>query len=385
MDFQKITKFIRGIYETNEKIPLHSPTFNYEEKNYVVKTIESSFVSSVGSYVDQFEQDLQKYTKCGSAVVTVNGTSALTTALIVAGIKQNDLVITQPLTFVATCNALFHIGARPIFVDVSKNNLGLSATAVRNYLESFAYIKDSKCCHRKTNQQIKALMPMHTFGHPAEMDELSDICDEWNLTLIEDAAESLGSYYKGRHTGTIGTFGALSFNGNKIITTGGGGAVLCKTEALGKKAKHISTTAKVDHAYEFLHDEIGYNFRMPNINAALGCAQIKKIDTFIQNKRSLAIHYEDFFRNSEFKFVKEPEYAKSNYWLNAVICPTVESKNEILKGCNSKGIMVRPAWRLMHKLDMFKNELKGELPNSEYFENLLINLPSTPTIKAGLK
>jgi aminotransferase in exopolysaccharide biosynthesis len=377
----KLISFVRDTYQTNEFIPLHEPTFTGNEKAYVVDTIDSTFVSSVGKYVDDFEKHIEGYTGSAKAVATVNGTAALHTALYMAGVKSGDLVITQALTFVATCNALFHMGAEPIFVDVSKASLGLCPKATAEYLDANAKLNaDGECIHKKTGQRVKAVIPMHTFGHPVELDELLTVCLKWNVVLVEDAAESLGSFYKGKHTGTIGDFSALSFNGNKIITTGGGGMVLCKNLDEGLHTRHITTTAKVPHPYEFYHDEPGFNYRLPNLNAALGCAQMEVLPDFLKRKRVLAEQYQTLFSGSDFQFVTEPDYAQSNYWLNAIICPDAESRNLLLKETNEQGVMTRPIWQLMHRLPMFKSALKGDLKVSECVEATLINLPSSPSI-----
>ena len=373
-----IVEFVRDTYKTDEFIPLHAPTFDGNEKAYVMETIESTFVSSVGKFVDDFERKIEAYTGTAKAVATVNGTAALHAALYMADVQRGDLVVTQALTFVATCNALYHMGAEPIFLDVSPVSLGLCPKAVDAFLEENAEVTDAGCIHKKTGRRIKAVIPMHTFGHPVELDELVAVCLKWNITLVEDAAESLGSFYKGKHTGTIGDFGAVSFNGNKIITTGGGGMVLCKTQELGARTKHVTTTAKVPHPYEFFHDEPGFNYRMPNLNAALGCAQMEVIEQYLKQKRVLAEGYNDFFKGSDIKFVTEPEYAQSNYWLNAIICPDKESREEVLKGTNGSGVMTRPIWQLMHRLPMFENAIRGDLTYSEFIEAHLINLPSTP-------
>ncbi|WP_413522592.1 LegC family aminotransferase [Photobacterium phosphoreum] len=376
----KLITYIRELYQTNDFIPLHAPTFGGNELAYVSETITSTFVSSVGKFVDNFEQKITDYTHTEKAVATVNGTAALHTALYMSDVRRGDLVITQALTFVATCNALYHIGAEPIFVDVSPVSLGLCPKAVEEYLIENSVIRENACFHKKTGQRIKAAIPMHTFGHPVELDELVKVCDKWHLTLIEDAAESLGSFYKGKHTGTIGRFGAVSFNGNKIVTTGGGGIVLCKSLEDGLHTKHITTTAKVPHPYEFFHDEPGFNFRMPNLNAALGCAQMESLPMFLQQKRRIAELYQNFFSDSDYQFVTEPEYAQSNYWLNAVICPDVKSRDTLLDKTNKSGVMTRPIWKLMHRLPAFKNAMRGNLSYSEFIEAHLVNLPSTPVI-----
>lgn len=380
MKSDSIIEFVRDTYHTDEFIPLHAPIFQGNEKKYVLDTLESTFVSSVGKFVDEFEHKMEAYTGTAKAVATMNGTAALSAALYLAGVKRNDLVITQALTFVATCNALYHLGAEAVFVDVSRVNLGLCPKAMDNWLSENAELSEQGCVHKKTRQVIRAVVPMHTFGHPIELDELIVVCRKWHIALIEDAAESLGSFYKGKHTGTLGDYGALSFNGNKIITTGGGGMILCNTREAGVRAKHITTTAKVPHPYEFYHDEPGFNYRMPNLNAALGCGQMEKLSTFLKQKRALAERYEAFFAGSEFNFVKEPEYAQSNYWLNAIICENIDSRNELLTQLNEAKVMVRPIWQLMHRLPMFANSMRDDLHNSEYIEARLINLPSSPTV-----
>ncbi|MEM6160905.1 LegC family aminotransferase [Erwinia sp. P6884] len=377
----QLVKFVREIYSTNEFIPLHAPTFNGHEKEYVLETIESTFVSSVGKFVDRFEDEIKSYTGTVKAVATVNGTAALHTALYMAGVRAGDIVITQALTFVATCNALFHIGAEPVFVDVSKVSLGLCPQALALWLENNAMVDDHGVCRERSNGKIiRAVVPMHTFGHPVELDEINAVCNKWHITLVEDAAESLGSWYKGKHTGTLSRFAALSFNGNKVITTGGGGMVLCATEEDGKRTKHVTTTAKVPHPFEFFHDEPGFNFRMPNLNAALGCAQMESLPAFLRQKRAIASLYCDFFSGSDFQFVTEPAYAHSNYWLNAIICPDVQTRDNLLKETNEQGVMTRPIWKLMHRLPMFAQARRGDLSNSEWIEAHLINLPSTPVM-----
>ncbi len=384
MEAALFTQFIRDLYQTKDFIPLHAPRFDGNEKKYVQETIDSTFVSSVGKFVDDFERKIESYTGAAKAVATVNGTAALHASLYMAGVKTGDLVITQALTFVATCNALYHMGAEPIFVDVSPISLGLCPKAVDAYLMEHAELRESGCFHKKTGQRIKAVVPMHTFGHPVELDELVVICKKWNLMLVEDAAESLGSFYKGKHTGTIGEFGAVSFNGNKIITTGGGGMVLCRSEEDGTHTKYVTTTAKVPHPYEFYHDEPGFNYRMPNLNAALGCAQMEVLKDYLDKKRQLAEQYQSFFGGSDFKFVTEPEYATSNYWLNAVICPDKEAREDLLKATNDSGVMTRPVWQLMNRLPMFEKALRGDLNHSEFFEERLVNLPSSVS-KGSLK
>ncbi|EOH0514896.1 LegC family aminotransferase [Vibrio fluvialis] len=378
MKAPRLVEFVRDQYQTQEFIPLHAPTFAGNEKAYVTETIDSTFVSSVGKFVDEFERKMEAFTGSARAVATVNGTAALHAALYMAGVERGDLVITQALTFVATCNALYHMGAEPIFVDVSPVSLGLCPKAVNAFLEEHAQVTEAGCIHKQTGRRIKAVVPMHTFGHPVELHELIAVCSKWNITLVEDAAESLGSFYKGKHTGTLGEFGAVSFNGNKIITTGGGGMVLCGTEEAGRRTKHVTTTAKVPHPYEFFHDEPGFNYRMPNLNAALGCAQMEVLERYLAQKRQLAQQYQAFFAGSDVTFVVEPEYAQSNYWLNAIICADTQQRNELLEQTNAAGVMTRPIWQLMHRLPMFEQALRGDLTHSEFIEAHLINLPSTP-------
>ncbi|WP_406821260.1 LegC family aminotransferase [Pseudomonas sp. KnCO4] len=375
--FDALIDFIRGQYRTNEFIPLHAPVFQGNEKQYVLETVDSTFVSSVGAFVDRFERDMAAYTGSPRAVATVNGTAALHISLLLAGVRPGDLVVTQPLTFVATCNAIAYCNAEPVFVDVDRHTLGLSPTALEEWLEENAYLDPEGTCRTKSGGRVlRACLPMHTFGHPVALDELMDVCGRWNLALVEDAAESLGSLYKGRHTGTFGCVGTLSFNGNKIITTGGGGMILAG-EALGIRAKHITTTAKQPHAYEYVHDEVGYNYRLPNLNAALGCAQLESLETFIASKRALAESYEAFFKGYSAQFVREPEGCRSNYWLNAIICENLAQRDALLQSSNQAGVMTRPIWKLMTHLPAFANALRGGLHNALWLEERVVNLPSS--------
>lgn len=378
MDTSKFNQFVRDIYRTNNFIPLHEPRFFGNEKKYVLDTIDSTFVSSVGAYVNDFEARVQQFTCCAKAIATVNGTAALHIALLLAGVKRDDIVITQALTFVATCNALSYIGAEPLFIDVSLKTLGLCPKALDAYLQDNAFIDDQGVCkHKVTNKSISAIVPMHTFGHPVEIDELQQVVSKWNIALVEDAAESLGSYYKGKHTGTFGLVSALSFNGNKVITTGGGGMILCQDEELGIRAKHITTTAKIPHPYEFYHDENGFNYRLPNLNAALGCAQMEGLEGFLAKKRDLAQQYQDFFKDSDISFVVEPEDCRSNYWLNAIVCKDKAQRDLILDETNSNKVMTRPIWTLMTRLPMYQTALQGDLTNSLWLEERVVNIPSS--------
>ena len=383
MDIAKFNQFVRDIYDTDQFIPLHEPRFIGNEKKYVLDTIESTFVSSVGAFVTDFEEKIQTFTGSKRAVATVNGTAALHVALLMAGVQREDIVITQALTFVATCNALSYIGAEPLFIDVSLKTLGLCPKALDEYLEEHAFIDDLGVCrHKNCNKRISAVVPMHTFGHPVELDELLAVSKKWHLILVEDAAESLGSYYKNQHTGTLGLVSALSFNGNKVITTGGGGMVLCQEEALGAKTKHITTTAKIPHPYEFYHDENGFNYRMPNLNAAVGCAQMENLTDFLEKKRQLARQYQEFFKDADTTFVIEPENCRSNYWLNAIICADKTHRDNVLEGTNKGQVMTRPIWTLMTKLPMYKNALQDHLSNSKWLEERVVNIPSSVQLEA---
>lgn len=375
--FDKIVDFIKHIYNTQIFIPLHEPRFIGNEKKYLNDCIDSTFVSSVGAYVDRLEKEFALHVGSRFAIATVNGTAALHVSLVLMGVEKEDEVITQPLTFIATCNAISYCGARPIFVDVDLDTLGLSPNALRKFLDENATIVGNQCINKTTGKVIKACVPMHTFGHPCKIDEIKSICQQWHIALIEDAAESLGSYYKGQHTGTFGTVGAFSFNGNKIITSGGGGIIVTDDEALAKRAKYITTTAKIPHKWEFVHDEIGYNYRLPNLNAALLVAQLEQVNSFLENKRDLAKRYEDFFEDLKMKFIKEPQNARSNYWLNAIIFENYEQRDLFLDYTNSNGVMTRPIWRLMNKLEMFKNCQCGDLSNALYLEERVVNIPSS--------
>lgn len=375
--FASLIQFVREQYRTKDFIPLHAPVFGGHERDYVLETIESTFVSSVGAFVDRFERDMAAYTGSPRAIATVNGTAALHTALLLAGVKPGELVVTQALTFVATCNAIAYCGAQPVFVDVDRHTLGLSPKALEVWLDENAQVDSEGLCRLKANGQvIRACLPMHTFGHPVELDDLVTLCERWGLVLVEDAAESLGSFYKGRHTGCFGRLGTLSFNGNKIITTGGGGMVLTN-EDMGTRAKHLTTTAKQPHPYEYVHDEVGYNYRLPNLNAALGCAQLEQLEGFVSAKRELASRYEQLLEGSDLQFVREPDGCRSNYWLNAVFCENHEHRDALLKATNDKGVMTRPIWHLMNHLPIYAHCLHGDLTNSEWLADRVVNLPSS--------
>lgn len=376
--FDATINFTRTLYnEQKAFIPLHAPHFQGNEKKYLNECIDSTFVSSVGAFVDEFELKMAEYTGSKYAIVCVNGTSALQMALHLAGVESGDEVITQSLTFVATCNAIAYCGSQPLFVDVDKDTLGLSPEALEEYLSKYTYFVNDECYHLISKKRIKACVPMHTFGHPCRIDEIVDVCNKYNIAVVEDAAESVGSTYKGKHCGTFGQLGVQSFNGNKIITCGGGGMILTDDEELAKRAKHITTTAKVPHKWEFMHDELGFNFRMPNINAALGLAQLEQLDKYVSIKRQTAEKYLRFFVQNEIEFIKEPKDAQSNYWLNAVILENKEERDIFLELTNDAGVMTRPIWGLMHRLPMYKNAHKGDLSNSEWLSDRVVNIPSS--------
>lgn len=374
----QLVTFVRDLYQTQDFIPLHAPSFTGNEKAYLNRTIDSTFVSSVGEFVDQFEAQVQDFTQSSRAIATVNGTAALHAALYMADVRAGDLVLTQALTFVATCNAIHQLGAQPVFIDIEPAAFGLCPQAMYAWLDENAQLdSDGQCRHKHSGARIQAAVPMHTFGHPVRLTELQALCEKWNLCLIEDAAESLGSYYQGQHTGTLGRFGALSFNGNKIITTGGGGMLLCRHPEDGVAAKHITTTAKQPHPFEFYHDQPGFNYRLPNLNAALGCAQMEQLEARLISKRRIAEQYQGFFAGSDYRFVSEPDYGRSNYWLNAIYCPSAQARNELLEKTNAQGVMTRPVWQLMHRLPMYQHCLKGDLSHAEQAEAHLVNLPSS--------
>lgn len=377
LTLQQTVNYIQSCYKTDKFIPLHEPRFIGNEKKYLTECIDSTFVSSVGQFVDRFEQLVADYTGAKKAVVCVNGTNALHMALLLAGVKQNDEVIMQPLTFIATANAVSYLGAQPIFIDVDRDTLGISPNKMEEWLLENAEVTSQGCINKNTRRRIAACVPMHTFGHPVRLHELVDLCKKYQIPLIEDAAESLGSYYNGQHTGTFGEIGVLSFNGNKTITTGGGGMLLFNNDELAARAKHLTTQAKVPHAWEFVHDSIGYNYRMPNINAALGCAQMENLPYFIEQKRALAEEYCHFFSTMGLKFLSEPANCKSNYWLNALILDSETERNEFLTFTNKQGVMTRPIWRLMNKLPMFEQCQKSDLSQAEWLEQRVVNIPSS--------
>ncbi len=376
--FEPTIDFIRSVFDTDQFIPLHEPKFIGREKEYLNDCIDSTFVSYVGKYVTQFEEMIRDISGAEHAVATVNGTVALHMAMIVAGVERGDEVITQPLTFVATCNAISYAGASPVFVDVDRQTLGMSPDSLEAFLEKHVVRKDDGFCYdQSSGKRIGGCMPMHTFGHPVVIDQIAEICSRYGITLIEDSAESLGSKYKEKATGTFGKVGVYSFNGNKTVTCGGGGVIITDDEAWAQRAKHITTTAKVPHPWEYVHDEIGYNYRLPNINAAVACAQLEHLDAYIDNKRDLAGLYTEFFKGQGISFVEEPAHCYANYWLNAVILENREQRDQFLRQTNDAGVMTRPAWTLMNKLDMFKTTTPHDLSQAEWLEDRLVNIPSS--------
>jgi len=384
---QNLTNFIRSTFqEPQDFIPLHDPRFIGNEVRYMEECIKSNFVSSVGAFVAQFEKMCAEYSGAKYAIAAMNGTAALHIALQLVGVKQDEEVLTQALTFIATANAISYTGAKPVFLDVDRDTMGLSPKAVEAWLRENAEMRllpaDSsrQPFNKHTNHRIAACVPMHTFGHPVKLDELMEVLAKYNIPLIEDAAESIGSYYKGKHTGTFGKMGILSFNGNKVITTGGGGMILTDDEELAKMAKHLTTQAKVPHAWEFVHDHVGYNYRLTNVAAALGCAQMESLDHLLSLKRNLAEKYKEFFKDSEFEFFAEPENCKSNYWLNVILTKDKVQRDEILEFTNKSGVMTRPIWELMNRLPMFKDCQTDSLENSIWFADRVVNIPSSAII-----
>ena len=376
--YEKTINFIKELYGNQEFTPLSVPKFIGNEKKYLNECIDTTFVSSVGKFVDRFENDMAAYTGAKKAVVCVSGTNALHMAMMLVGVERDDEVLTQALTFIATCNAISYIGAHPVFIDVDKSTMGLSPDAMKAWLIKNAEIRNGQCYNKNTGRRVKACVPMHTFGHPVRIVDIANVCAEYHIELVEDAAESIGSKYKGKHTGLFGKVGALSFNGNKTITTGGGGMLLFMDDELGALAKHLTTQAKVPHRWEFKHDHIGYNYRMPNINAALGCAQLEHLDEFISDKRATAAAYSEFFRNVEnIVFFTEPEDSFSNYWLNVVVLKDRDAQQFFLQETNDNGVMTRPIWELMNRLPMFMQCGHDSLENTIFFADRVVNIPSS--------
>lgn len=384
MDYGQIIQKIREMYPgyaAQGFVPLHAATFAGNEKQYLNECIDTTFVSSVGEFVNRFERETAAYTGAARAVVCVNGTNGLHMALMLAGVERGDEVITQPLTFIATANAIAYCGAYPVFLDVDRDTMGLSPAKMASWLETHAEIRGEQCYNRNSGRRIRACVPMHTFGHPVHLDQLVALCAQWHIELVEDAAESLGSLYKGRHTGLFGRVGVLSFNGNKTITTGGGGMLLFNEDNidLAERCKHLTTQAKVPHRWEFRHDAVGYNYRMPNINAALGCAQLECLPAYIESKRKVAAEYAAYFANhpAGMEFFSEPAGCRSNYWLNAVIMPDHEAQITFLTEANDNGVMTRPIWELMNRLPMFAEAECGDLSTAEWLADRVVNIPSS--------
>lgn len=375
---KKSINFIRSKFKEKDKfIPLHIPSFIGNEKKYLEDCIDSTFVSSVGAYVDLFEEKMSQLTQTKKSVAVVNGTSALQVALRLVGVKNNDEVITQALTFVATANAILYNNAVPVFLDVDIDTMGLSPSAVEDFLDEYGELREDGCYNKVTGRRISACMPMHTFGFPVHLDELILICKKWSIPIVEDAAESIGSNYKGKSTGSFGEVAGFSFNGNKVITSGGGGVITTNNIELAQRAKFLTTTAKDPHPYEYFHSESGYNFRMPNLNAALACAQLESIEVFLKNKRTLANEYKTFFGSEGIKFRVENPETKANYWLMAIELNNKNDRDLFLKDTNSSGVMTRPIWQLMFRLPMFQNCFKDSQKNAIFLEERIVNIPSS--------
>jgi perosamine synthetase len=375
--FSESINFIRNNFENREVIPLHEPKFNGNEKQYLLDCIDSTYVSSVGAYVDRFELMMAIKSQTSKAIAVVNGTAGIQVALKLCGVSNGDEVITQALTFIATANAISYLGASPIFLDVDLDTMGLSPIAVSGFLENHGELRNGVCFNKKTNKKIAACLPMHTFGFPVHIEKLIEICDRWNIPIVEDAAESLGSEYNGKSTGSFGKFGVFSFNGNKIVTCGGGGAIVTNDRKLGINAKHITTTAKVSHPFEYIHDDIGYNFRMPNLNAALACAQLEQLDSFLDNKRMLALEYKSFFDSMGIYFRTELPNTKANYWLMCLELENRRDRDSFLKETNDNKVMTRPIWQLLFKLPMYEGCQRDSQRNANYLEDRIVNIPSS--------
>lgn len=379
MKNKNIIDFIRSTFKNKEFIPLHAPVFPGNEKKYLSQCIDSTFVSYVGEFVTRFEEEVSKYTGAKYAVAMVNGTTALQVSLIVAGLKVNEEVITSPLTFAATANAIVHAGGKPVFVDCEEQTLGLDPVKLEEFLNTNCELQNTNCINKLSKKRIAACVPVHVFGHPCQVEKIIEICNKWNITVIEDAAESLGSFIGNKHTGTFGKAAILSFNGNKIVTTGGGGMIITNNKEFAERAKYLTTTAKKPHPYEFFHTDAGFNFRMPNVNAAVGVAQMENISLFLGNKRELAALYSKFFKEEGIRFFTEKEGYTSNYWLNCIFMPDRKTRNEFLEFSNSNNVMTRPAWVLMNKLPMYKTQ--QHFPMAEKIENTLVNIPSSVRLK----
>ena len=381
MKTDTFNSFVRDLYQSKDKfVPLHVPVFNGNEKEYLLETIDSTFVSSVGKFVDQVESFLADYTKTSKGVAVVNGTAAIQVALRLVGVSPGDEVITQALTFIATANSIAYNGAKPVFVDVDKDTMGLSPRALEAFLEEYGEKRDQGVYNRKTGKRISAVLPMHTFGFMCRISEIQTICNEWGIPCVEDAAEALGSQSEGKSAGSFGSLGAFSFNGNKIITAGGGGVIVSNDIELGIRAKHLTTTAKRPHSFQYFHDELGYNFRMPNVNAALLLAQLEKLEEYRIAKSSVYREYQNFFKTNfkDAQLMPIPETtSKWNYWLMSVQLENREARDAFLNATNSQGVMTRPIWQLMYKLPMYSDCQRDDQLNAESLEDTIVNIPSS--------
>lgn len=373
----KTIEFIKKCFGNPEFVPLHIPSFRGNEKKYLAETIDSTFVSSVGAYVNKFEEQMATYTKTAKCAAVVNGTAALQVGMRVVGVKQGEEVITQALTFVATANAIAYNFATPVFIDVDQDTMGMSPKALSDFLEKFGEKRDGDCFNKKTGKRLAACVPMHTFGFMCRIDEIVAICDEWGIPVVEDAAEALGSMYKGKPAGSFGKVGAFSFNGNKIITSGGGGAIVSSDTKYAEKAKYLTNTAKVPHKWEYVHDELGYNLRMPNVNAALACAQMEELENLKQSKKELFGEYKSYFAQHDIKLREAGVDSNWNYWLMAIELEGREERDAFLEATNSNGVMTRPIWQLMYRLPMYKDCQRDAQTNAEYLENRIVNIPSS--------
>jgi perosamine synthetase len=376
--FNKIIEFIKSLYPNENPIPLHSPRFSGNEKKYLLDCIDTTYVSYVGQYVSHFEDNIRQFTGAKYAVAVSSGTAALHVALLLVDVEPENEVITQPLTFVATVNAISYCSAHPVFVDVERSTLGLDPDKLNDFLINNSILKsDGRCYNKTTNRRIAACVPMHTFGHPVRIEQIIEVCQKYMIPVVEDAAEALGSFYKKQHAGTFGDAGILSFNGNKPVTTGGGGMIITSKEHLATKAKHLTTTAKQSHPWEFNHDCVGYNYRMPNINAAVGCAQMEYISEILENKRNTAKMYHQFFKDNDIPFILEPDHSRSNYWLNAIALKDKQERDQFLAYSMEKGIQTRPVWKLMSNLPMYSHCQTASIEIAQWLEDRLVNIPSS--------
>lgn len=374
--FSEIVDFIRSLYDVEESIILHKPVFFGNEKKYLTECVDSSYVSYVGKFVDQFEQMIVEYTGVKYAIAVVNGTAALQIALKVAGVTDNDEVITQALSFIATANAIRHCNASPVFIDIDKETIGMSPESLIDFLSKNTKQINGRCINIHSKRVISGCVPVHVFGHPCRIDEIVEICNKFNIRVVEDAAESLGSFFDSKHTGTFGKLGILSFNGNKTITTGGGGMIITNDKELALKSKHLTTTAKKPHKWEFEHDDLGYNYRMPNINASIGVAQLENIESIIRDKKDTASKYKNFFDNTPIRFICEPERSNSNYWLNSIVFKDREDREKFLEFSNEKGVMCRPVWKLIPMQKIYSSCLTHNIDNAKWLADRIVNLPS---------